>query len=101
LSEQEILLACCSINVTEVYMGMRRGEEKETDLLLRSLEFYPVTWEIGRLAGQLYSQWRHKGRTLALADTTVASVALTHGLTLMTDNRKDFPMPGLQFYDLP
>jgi predicted nucleic acid-binding protein len=35
------------------------------------------------------------------ADVTVAAVALTHGLTLLTDNRKDFPMPELALYSLP
>jgi hypothetical protein len=29
------------------------------------------------------------------------AVALTHGLTLLTDNRKDFPMPELALYALP
>jgi len=65
LSQQDILLACCAINVTEVYMGMRPGEEANTEKLLRSLEFYPVTWEIARLAGDLYQQWRLKGQPLA------------------------------------
>jgi len=40
-SQQDVLLACCPINVTEVYMGMRPGEERKTENLLRSLEFYP------------------------------------------------------------
>jgi len=46
LSQQDILLACCAVNVTELYMGMRPGEEAKTEKLLRSLEFYPVTWEV-------------------------------------------------------
>jgi hypothetical protein len=32
-------------------MGMRSGEEAKTEKLLRSLEFYPVTWEVAQLAG--------------------------------------------------
>jgi predicted nucleic acid-binding protein len=67
LCEQDILLACCSVNVTEVYMGMRSGEEAKTAKLLRSLEFYSVTWETARLAGELFRQWRQKGMTLALS----------------------------------
>ena len=34
-------------------MGMRAGEEAKTEKFLRSLEFYPVTWEIAQLAGNL------------------------------------------------
>jgi predicted nucleic acid-binding protein len=101
LSQQDILLACCSINVTEVYMGMRPGEEVKTKKLLGSLEFYPVTWEAAQLAGDLFRQWRQKGHTLALSDVTIAAVALTHRLVLVTGNNKHFPMPDLQIVPLP
>jgi predicted nucleic acid-binding protein len=95
------LLACCPINVTEVYMGMRPHEVARTEEFLRSLEFYPVTWEIAKFAGTLYREWRHKGMTLALPDLTVAAVAISNGLQLATDNPKDFPMPELRLYKLP
>ena len=94
-------MACCSINVTEVYAGLKSGEEAKTERLLRSLKFYEVTWEIARQAGNLQGYWRRQGRTLALPDVTVAAVALAHGLILLTGNRKDFPMPELKLYDLP
>jgi predicted nucleic acid-binding protein len=31
----------------------------------------------------------------------IAAVCLTETLTLVTDNRKDFAMPGLTLYPLP
>jgi predicted nucleic acid-binding protein len=98
---QRNLLACCGINVTEVYAGMRPHEASLTEAFLRSLKFYEVTWEIARLAGELQNRWRKKGHTLSLPDVTIAAVALTHGLTLLTDNLKDFPMPELALYSLP
>jgi predicted nucleic acid-binding protein len=101
ISKQDILLACCAVNVTEIYMGMRAGEEAKTEKLLRSLEFYPVTWEVAQLAGDLFRQWRQKGKTLSYTDVTIAAVALFHNLVLVTDNGKDFPMPELQFVELP
>ena len=101
LLAQRNLLACCGINVTEVYAGMRPHEAGFTEAFLRSLKFYEVTWEIARLAGELQNRWRKKGHTLSLPDVTIAAVALTHGLTLLTDNRKDFPMPELALYALP
>lgn len=101
LSQRDILLACCSVNVTEVYMGMRPGEEAKTEKLLHSLEFYQVSWEAARLAGDLFRQWQRKGQTLALSDLTIAGVALSNDLTLVTDNQKHFPMPDLQLLALP
>jgi predicted nucleic acid-binding protein len=101
LLAEGILLACCSINITEVCMGMRPKEAERTEVFLASLEFYPVTWEVAKYAGALYREWRQKGVTLALPDLTIAAVAITNGLHFATDNRKDFPMSDLRFYPLP
>jgi predicted nucleic acid-binding protein len=100
LLDEGTLLACCPINVTEVYMGMRPEEAGKTEELLASLEFYPVTWEIAKYAGALYREWRQKGLTLALPDLTIAAVAISNGLQLATDNPTDFPMRDLRFYPL-
>jgi predicted nucleic acid-binding protein len=101
LLAQRNLLACCSINVTEVYAGMRPREAKVTESFLRSLEFYPVTWDIARLAGDLKREWAKQGHALALPDVTISAIALTNVLTLITENRKHFPMPELQVLTLP
>ena len=100
LLSEGTLLACCPINVTEVYMGMRPNEAGKTDEFLASLEFYPVTWEIAKNAGALYRQWRQKGHTLALPDLMIAAVGMSNRLQLATDNPKDFPMPELRLYPL-
>src|ERR1039457_3696771 len=76
LIDEGTLLACCPISITEVHMGMRPHEAGRTEELLGSLEFYPVTQEVARYAGELYREWRHKGLTLALPDLTVAAVAI-------------------------
>jgi hypothetical protein len=60
-----------------------------------------MTGAIARRAGSLKNAWAHKGRTLSLADMMVAATALEHGLSLLTDSRKDFPLPELNLYPLP
>jgi predicted nucleic acid-binding protein len=101
LAEQGHLLACCSVNVTEVYAGMREEEQASTAELLDSLQFYPVTFPIARLAGFLKRDYSRKGITLAIGDVTVAAVALYHHLTLITDNAKHYPMKEVSLYPLP
>ncbi|HYW46021.1 MAG TPA: type II toxin-antitoxin system VapC family toxin [Bryobacteraceae bacterium] len=101
LVSQGHLLACCSINVTEVYAGMRPPEELRTAELLGSLRYYPVTWPIARLAGLLKRDHAKQGITLATTDVTIAAVAIHHQLTLVTDNLKHYPMKELQLYPLP
>jgi predicted nucleic acid-binding protein len=95
------LLACCPINVTEIYAGLRPKEEDATEEFLRSLEYYHLNWPVARLAGLLKRDHSRRGQTLTLADTTIAAVALIHELTLITDNVKDFPMKDLRLYQLP
>jgi predicted nucleic acid-binding protein len=94
------VLATSAVNMTEVYAGMRPYESARTESLFQDLECYPVTPAIGQRAGQLINVWARKGRTLELADMIVAATVLEHGLTLMTSNRKDFPMPEMIFYPL-
>jgi predicted nucleic acid-binding protein len=87
--------------VTEIYAGLRANEEEKTERFLKSLHYYPITWEIARLAGILKRDHSKKGRTIGLADATIAAVAITHHLPLLTDNVKDFTMKELRLYPLP
>jgi predicted nucleic acid-binding protein len=56
---------------------------------------------MGEMAGKFKSHWARKGRTLTLADTMVAAVAIEQNCILVTDNRKDFPMAELRLFDMP
>ena len=91
-------LSTTAVNVAEVYAGMRREEEQPTEALLAVMDCYDLTAHAGRMAGRLKNKWAKKGRTIAIADAAVAAIALERDCMLMTDNRKDFPMPELELY---
>ena len=95
------LLACCSINVTEVYAGVRPNEEAATAEFLASLQYYPIALPVARLAGLLKRDHARRGSTLNLGDVIIAAVAIENRLTLITDNVKDFPMTELSLYPQP
>ena len=99
--KQGHLLACCSINITELYAGLRPKEEKATEELLQSLEYYHVTWPVARLAGLLKRDHARKGVVITVSDATIAAVAIAHQLMLLTDNVRDFPMKELSLYPMP
>ena len=101
LTRQRHVLACCPINVTEVYAGMRPHEERPTSELLQSLQFYAISFQVARLAGELQNAHSKKGISLATADVTIAAVAIYYGLTLVTDNVKHYPMKEIKLYKLP
>jgi len=88
------------LNIAEVYAGVREEEIELTGSFLDSLECHELNARSGRRAGLLKTQWAKKGRTLSLADTIIAAIAIEKECSLMTDNRKDFPMPELNLYPL-
>jgi len=98
--EQGHTLATSALNIGEVYAGMRPHEATETDRLPGSIQAYPTTGAIARRAGMLKFAQSQKGKTLTLADTIVAATALACDCSLMTDNRKDFPIEGLRLQPL-
>lgn len=57
-----------------------------------------TSFSVARKAGELRYEWARKGITLSLPDTLIAAVCITEKLTLISDNRKDFPMPGLSLH---
>ena len=94
-------LACCPINIAEVYAGLRSSEEQHTKRFLQTLDLYPLTWPVSEMAGLLKRDYAQKGRALNLADVLIAATAIHNRLPLLTDNTKDFPMPEITLYPLP
>jgi predicted nucleic acid-binding protein len=93
-------LATTNLNIAELYAGMRTGEEASTEALLDGLECFDLTGSAARLAGKLKNQYSKRGQTLSLADALIAAISIEERCALLTDNRKDFPMPELQLYEL-
>jgi predicted nucleic acid-binding protein len=93
-------LACCAVTVAEIYSGMQLHEAPRTDAFLSALVWHNTNRAIARRAGRLRFDYARQGITLSLADTLIAAIALEHGLTLITANRKDFPMVELTVYPL-
>ena len=94
-------LCTSSMNIAEVYSGLRAGEEVRTEALLDGLEEFEIGGRAARAASKLKMTCSKKGRTVSLADAIVAAIVIEQGCALLTDNRKDFPMPKLRLYPLP
>jgi len=93
------ILATSAVNVAEIYAGSRQDEGKQTERLLAAIEVYPVTYSIAKRAGELKNAAARRGITLQLDDMIVAATALERGSPVWTDNKKDFAVPGLKFYN--
>ena len=81
-----------SINIEEIFRGMRPGEEAGTTRLLEGLRAAPLGFHEGRQAGEWRRRYANRGRTLSQADCLIAAAASSIGATIATGNPKDFPM---------
>jgi predicted nucleic acid-binding protein len=94
-------LACCTVTLGELFSGIKPADIAKVEQFVSLLSWYVVSRAIARHAGQLRFEYARKGVALSLPDMLIAATALEHGLTLITDNRKHFPIPELPLYPLP
>src|SRR5260370_9290590 len=68
------ILSTTTLNLAEIYAGMRPAEEGRTEALLSGLELYELNGSSARLAGSLKNTWTRKGHTLSVSVTIVAAI---------------------------
>lgn len=94
-------LACCTVILGELFTGIRVPDLGNVEQFVSLLAWYAATPAIARRAGRMRFEYARQGITLSLLDMLIAATALEYGLTLITENRKHFPMPELLLYDWP
>ena len=91
-------IATCAPAVAEVWFGLeilpqgRRREALEAYYggILTAMPILPFDAAAAQLHGRLRAELRRGGRAAPYADSLIAAVARSHGLTLVTANVKDF-----------
>jgi len=58
LFNDDKILGCCSVSVTEVYAGMKEKERITTEKLVENIQFFPVDLEIAKMAGNIIRNYR-------------------------------------------
>jgi tRNA(fMet)-specific endonuclease VapC len=96
LSSRGDRLAINGVSLAETYSGIDPSNLERIDGRLASFEYWPVDWAVARLAGQYRYQYFREGRSYAIADMIIGAHALSEDATLITDNVRDFPIPGLK-----
>ena len=86
-------LLISAISVAELYAGVREGDERfALNEFLNAFEIVPVDEDIA-VAGGLYRRGYAKSHGTGLNDALIAATATLRNATLVTLNRKHFPMP--------
>jgi hypothetical protein len=88
--EQELLIS--TISVAELYAGVREGSERTAlESFLSAFELVSVDNAIAERGG-LYRRDYFSSHAVSLADALIAATAFVRSATLVTLNRKHFPM---------
>lgn len=85
---------CSTINIAEIFAGMRPNEEGQTRQLLEGLICLDVSESIAELAGRM--KFKTKTHTLWLDDCMIAATAIIKDCILVTKNIKHYPFSVLK-----
>lgn len=90
-------LTISALSLTELLTGWTNEQAaRHLPKLTNGFHIQGVSVEIAALAGKLRRDYKSKGRLLPTVDTLIAATALSLNATLVTNNTKDFPIPGLK-----
>ena len=95
-----------SVTFGEILYGAHRSSrtaallERIEETLLPELPILPFDADAARRYGKLRAELERRGTPIGDADTRVASIALSRGLTVVTGNERHFQqVPGLEIED--
>src|SRR5689334_20338430 len=90
-------LVTTTVTRFEVLCGaVTAGTLAEAERLLRPIECLPFDLRAANTAAELHRTLRAGGISLSPADTMIAGIAVSRGVTLVTRNRRHFDrVPGL------
>lgn len=84
------------IVLAEFYAKVDGLKEKAFDKLVAEFEILPIDKNIARIAGEYRKQMLRKSKQIILLDCFLAAQAKVHNLTLVTNNKADFPMKDIK-----
>jgi predicted nucleic acid-binding protein len=100
--ERELLqgeVATCGVILCELVQGIRSTREEQLVLnALQAVRHLEMTAELWIRAGRLSARLRKNGHTLPLSDLIIATLALEHGLSVLTVDRHFDVVPGLRVH---
>src|SRR5258706_12732747 len=85
-------LSISTITIAEIYKNIYPTEIVKTENLLQELQTWDVTPVVAKQGGLYWQQYAKKLKTLSLTDCLIAATANVNEATLVSLNKKHFPM---------
>jgi predicted nucleic acid-binding protein len=93
-------VALCAITIAELYNGLSDKKRETWDSWLLTLPYWHIDFDVAMQAGIYRKTASESGRTLSVSDALLAGLAREHDATLLTNNRKDYPMTDVRLLSL-
>ncbi len=94
MAAKNVRLFFSPVVLAEVRAGMRPKEKEATMGFFDALECIPISREIGEKAGRYLNQY-HRSHGVELGDALIAASAFSEATSLLTLNRKHYPMKDI------
>lgn len=88
-------ISISTITIAEVYKNMFPSEVVKTENILSTFQVWDITPVIAKQAGLYWQEHGRKLKNLNLTDCLIAATANIHEATLVSLNRKHFPMKDI------
>jgi predicted nucleic acid-binding protein len=91
----------CGVISYELVQGAKSDDEAvHLSTVLSALDYIEITSDLWIIAGNISAGLRRKGITLPMSDLLIGTVALEHGLEVLTLDDHFASIPGLKQYRL-
>ena len=80
------------LSVIEVKSGTKANVEVKINRFFNFAKVVPVNLKVANLAVENMKEWKRKNKILYLVDAVIAAACVIHDLTLVTYNKRDYPM---------
>ncbi len=107
-TEEEFFISV--ISVSELLNGVNRAKSPQIRMkrssfvegIISSFPILPIDAQIARIHSRIFSELSEKKETIGIHDSWIAASCIAYGLTLFTNNEKDFSkFPGLNYESWP
>ncbi|MEO7667589.1 MAG: type II toxin-antitoxin system VapC family toxin [Dehalococcoidia bacterium] len=89
-------VAVNAIVLAEVHTGVADKDRESVGAVLEAFDYWPIEEPVARLAGQYRWGFARQGKQFDVQDMLIGAHARYLDETLVTDNIRDFPIPGLK-----
>jgi len=88
---------CISVmSIAEIYQNVFPSELADTQDLINQHTIFIIDEKIAKMGGLYWQQYSKKLKNLTLTDCLIAATANINNATLVSLNKKHFPMPDIE-----